>query len=187
MLFFLSASSMRKLKSGRKGRGELFWELEQGLSNKHRFLGTESGITFPAWKAVALFGSGVELSSASLGLLRRFGDEPAKAFTLTAPGFEGIAAVRFESDPNLDGAPVRRFQRDYHQGAEAQTGADRLHAAEEAPGVPMAQQTVPSPVGRELTRLQQLNAVWHTPLTSPSLKRPLNLRGFIVACVSPPF
>lgn len=70
---------------------------------------TESGITFPAWRAVALSASGAELSSASLGLLRRFADEPARSFTLSAPGFEGIAAVRFASDPNLDGRPFAAF------------------------------------------------------------------------------
>jgi hypothetical protein len=38
MLFFLSQASMRKIQSGRQGRGELTWELQQGLRNKHRFL-----------------------------------------------------------------------------------------------------------------------------------------------------
>jgi hypothetical protein len=47
MLFFLSAASMRKLKAGRRDRGELFWELEQGLSNKHRFLGAMIDDTDP--------------------------------------------------------------------------------------------------------------------------------------------
>jgi hypothetical protein len=70
---------------------------------------TASGITFPAWKAVALSANSAELSSTALGLLRRFGDEPAKSFTLTAPGFDGIAAVRFESNPNLDGRPFAAF------------------------------------------------------------------------------
>ncbi|MEP2777662.1 MAG: toll/interleukin-1 receptor domain-containing protein [Luteolibacter sp.] len=70
---------------------------------------TESGITFPAWKAIALSSSGEELSSASLGLLRRFADEPAKTYHLTAPGFEGIAAVRFESDPRIEETPFAAF------------------------------------------------------------------------------
>jgi hypothetical protein len=70
---------------------------------------TASGITFPAWKAVALSGNGAELSSAALALLRRFADEPAKTYTLTAPGFDGIAALRFESDPTLNGRPFAAF------------------------------------------------------------------------------
>jgi hypothetical protein len=68
-----------------------------------------SGITFPSWKAVALSERGTELSTASLGLVRRFADVPAQTFTLTAPGFEGIKAVQFSSDPNLDGKPFAAF------------------------------------------------------------------------------
>lgn len=68
-----------------------------------------SGITFPSWKAVALSESGAELSTASLGLVRRFADVPAQTFTLSAPGFEGIKSVRFSSDPNLDGKPFAAF------------------------------------------------------------------------------
>jgi hypothetical protein len=70
---------------------------------------TVNGITFPAWKAVALSQSGGELSSTSVGLLRRFANEPARTFTLTAPGFDGIAAIRFESDPRLNGRPFAAF------------------------------------------------------------------------------
>ena len=53
--------------------------------------------------------SGTELSTASLGLVRRFADVPAQTFMLTAPGFEGIKSVRFSSDPNLDGKPFAAF------------------------------------------------------------------------------
>ncbi len=70
---------------------------------------SESGITFPAWRAVALSADGVELSSASLGLVRRFADVPAQTYTLSAPGFDGIAAVKFSSDPRLDGKPFAAF------------------------------------------------------------------------------
>ncbi len=73
------------------------------------YAATESGITFPAWSATALDSSGRVLSTASEGLTRRFGDVPARTYTLTAPGFEGISAVRFQSDPNLDGRPFAAF------------------------------------------------------------------------------
>jgi hypothetical protein len=70
---------------------------------------TESGITFPAWKAAALSASGEELSSTSEKLLRQFKDYPAQSFTLNAPAFEGISAVKFSSDPNLGGKPFAAF------------------------------------------------------------------------------
>ncbi len=73
------------------------------------YAATESGITFPAWSATALDSSGTVLSTASESLTRRFGDVPARTYTLTAPGFEGISAVRFQSDPNLDGRPFAAF------------------------------------------------------------------------------
>jgi hypothetical protein len=68
-----------------------------------------SGITFPAWRAVALSVAGEELSSTSQGLVRRFADVPAETYTLKAPAFDGIQAVRFESDPRLDGRPFAAF------------------------------------------------------------------------------
>jgi S1-C subfamily serine protease len=70
---------------------------------------TESGVTCPAWSAHALDSSGGELSSHSEGLLRSFGDVPARLYTLRAPAFEPIAAVRFDSDPRLDGKPFAGF------------------------------------------------------------------------------
>jgi hypothetical protein len=70
---------------------------------------TESGITFPAWSATALSASGETLSSVSEALTRRFSDVPERRYTLRAPGFEGIGAVRFDSDPNLDGRPFAAF------------------------------------------------------------------------------
>ncbi|TFG88616.1 MAG: toll/interleukin-1 receptor domain-containing protein [Hyphomicrobiales bacterium] len=70
---------------------------------------TESGITFPEWRAVALSSSGQELSSASEGLTRRFADVPSQSYSLRAPAFEGIAAVQFSSDPRLNGVPFAAF------------------------------------------------------------------------------
>ncbi len=70
---------------------------------------TESGITFPAWHAVALSSSGQELSSAGEGLMRRFADVPSQSYSLRAPAFDGIAAVQFSSDPNLNGVPFAAF------------------------------------------------------------------------------
>ncbi len=73
------------------------------------FPDTPSGVTFPAWRATALSASGEELSSVSEKLLRRFADFPAQSYTLNAPGFEGIAAIKFESDPRLNGKPFAGF------------------------------------------------------------------------------
>ena len=70
---------------------------------------TSSGITFPAWQATALGPNGEALASVSEGLLRRFADVPARSHTLRAPAFDGIKAVRFESDPNLNGRPFAAF------------------------------------------------------------------------------
>jgi hypothetical protein len=70
---------------------------------------TESGITFPAWHAVALSASGQELSSAGEGLMRRFADVPAQTYSLRAPAFDGITSVKFTSDPRLDGVPFAGF------------------------------------------------------------------------------
>jgi TIR domain len=70
---------------------------------------TDSGITFPAWRAVALSSSGQELSSVGEGLTRRFADVPAQSYSLRAPAFDGIAAVNFSSDPRLDGVPFAAF------------------------------------------------------------------------------
>jgi hypothetical protein len=73
---------------------------------------TESGITHPAWVATAFDAGGRELSSHSEGLVRsldRDKDVPARTVTLTAPDFEGIALVRFESDFRLQGKPFAAF------------------------------------------------------------------------------
>jgi hypothetical protein len=78
---------------------------------------TPSGITHPAWNARALDEQGNELSSQSESITRRLpsrdaageDDVPAQTYTLRAPGFAPIVAVRFESDPRLNGVPFAAF------------------------------------------------------------------------------
>jgi hypothetical protein len=72
---------------------------------------TESGITHPAWSAHALDANGNELSSQSEGLLRcdYRHEVPARTYTLHAPAFAPITALRFDSDPNLNGRPFAAF------------------------------------------------------------------------------
>lgn len=72
---------------------------------------TESGITHPAWSAHALDAEGNELSSQSEGLLRcdYQHEVAARTYTLNAPAFAPIAALRFDSDPNLNGRPFAAF------------------------------------------------------------------------------
>lgn len=70
---------------------------------------TESGITHPAWSAHALDAAGQELSSQSEELTRSFTDVPARTYTLTAPDNKVITAVRFDSDPRLNGKPFAAF------------------------------------------------------------------------------
>jgi hypothetical protein len=72
---------------------------------------TESGITHPAWSAHALDANGNELSSQSEGLLRcdYRHEVPARTYTLHAPAFAPIVALRFDSDPNLNGKPFAAF------------------------------------------------------------------------------
>ena len=72
---------------------------------------TESGITHPAWSAHALDAEGNELSSQSEALLRcdYQHEVAARTYTLDAPGFAPIVALRFDSDPNLNGRPFAAF------------------------------------------------------------------------------
>lgn len=70
---------------------------------------TNSGITHPAWSVHALDAEGNELSSQSEGLTRSFVDVPAVQYVLRSPGFAPIAALRFESDPRLNGKPFAAF------------------------------------------------------------------------------
>lgn len=68
-----------------------------------------SGVTHPAWTATALDRNGVALSSHSEGLLRSFDAKAPATYTLNATGFEGITAVRFDSNPQLGGKPFAGF------------------------------------------------------------------------------
>jgi hypothetical protein len=70
---------------------------------------TNSGITHPAWSAHALDAAGRELSAQRESIIRSFEDVPSRSYTLTAPGFDGIVALRFDSDPRLDGRPFAAF------------------------------------------------------------------------------
>jgi len=71
---------------------------------------TASGITFPAWNVTALSASGASLDTRTRALGRRLGaDIDREVVTLRAPAFEGIVAVRFDSDPRLDGTPFAAF------------------------------------------------------------------------------
>lgn len=74
------------------------------------FPDTESGVTFPAWTATALGASGEALDVRKRALARRMEDDiPGDVISLDAPAFEGIAAIRFESDPRLQGRPFAAF------------------------------------------------------------------------------
>ena len=70
---------------------------------------TKSGVTHPAWKATALGPNNEELASQSETLLRTFTTAPARTFTLESVTFQGITAVRFDSDPRLNGKPFAAF------------------------------------------------------------------------------
>jgi hypothetical protein len=78
------------------------------------YAATSSGVTHPAWKATALGANGEELASQSETLLRKMkdpGDDtvPARTYTLESVTFQGIASVRFDSDPRLNGKPFAGF------------------------------------------------------------------------------
>jgi hypothetical protein len=78
------------------------------------YAATPSGVTHPRWKVTALGPDGQELSSQSEGLLRKMkdpGDDivPARTYTLVSVGFEGIVAIRIDSDPQLNGKPFAGF------------------------------------------------------------------------------
>lgn len=78
------------------------------------YAATSSGVTHPAWKATALGSNGEELASQSETLLRKMKDPgndtvPARTVTLESVTFQGIAAVRFDSDPRLNGKPFAGF------------------------------------------------------------------------------
>src|SRR5262245_23552121 len=73
------------------------------------YAATSSGVTHPGWSAVALDARGGQLSAQSEGLIRSFSTVAAQTYTFRAPGFDRIAAVRFESDPRLNGKPFAAF------------------------------------------------------------------------------
>jgi hypothetical protein len=78
------------------------------------YAATSSGVTHPAWKATALGANGEELASQSETLLRKMknpGDDtvPSHTYTLESVTFQGIASVRFDSDPRLNGKPFAGF------------------------------------------------------------------------------
>lgn len=73
------------------------------------YAATSSGITHPGWSAVALDARGGQLSAQSEGLIRSRSTVQAQTYTFRAPGFDRIAAIRFESDPRLDGKPFAAF------------------------------------------------------------------------------
>lgn len=73
------------------------------------YAATESGITFPAWRATALAGNGMPLSTVQDPMVRSFVDVPEKFFELRAPADRPITAIRFDSDPRLNGVPFTAF------------------------------------------------------------------------------
>jgi hypothetical protein len=73
------------------------------------YASSKSGLTYPAWRAIAFDAAGNQLSLASEQMTRSFTDVPAKKYFLSAPAFEPIATVRFESDPRLEGVPFAAF------------------------------------------------------------------------------
>jgi len=70
---------------------------------------SESGVTYPAWSAHALDAANSEPSSQGESITRSFRDVPPRHYILRAPGLDGIVAVRFDSDPRLDGIPFAGF------------------------------------------------------------------------------
>jgi hypothetical protein len=67
---------------------------------------TASGVTSPAWTATALTASGEVLQTYARALGREMtADIPSNMVSLEARGSQGIVAIRFESDPRLDGRP----------------------------------------------------------------------------------
>lgn len=74
------------------------------------FPASESGVTFPAWRATAYAPSGRAVSTVSEALARRFADAGAQSYTLRAPDFEGIQEVEFVSDWRQNGVPFAGFE-----------------------------------------------------------------------------
>jgi hypothetical protein len=70
---------------------------------------SKSGVTHPAWSAHALDVAGRELSSQGESITSSFHNVPPHHYLLRAPGLDGIVAVRFDSDPRLNGVPFAGF------------------------------------------------------------------------------
>jgi WD40 repeat protein len=70
---------------------------------------TSGDTTYPAWTAVALDAAGNQLAAVGAQLTRSTTDVAAQSHTLNAPSGRRIAAVRFTSDPRLDGKPFAAF------------------------------------------------------------------------------
>jgi hypothetical protein len=71
---------------------------------------TESGITHPAWSVHALGTHGQEVGSQREHMIRSGVDDVSvRTYTLRAPYSEPIAALRFDSDPQLNGKPFAAF------------------------------------------------------------------------------
>jgi hypothetical protein len=86
------------------------------FTRRSLYAATSSGVTHPAGKATALGANGEELASQSETLLRKIkmkgpGDDtvPARTYSLASVTFQGISAVRFDSDPRLNGKPFAGF------------------------------------------------------------------------------
>jgi hypothetical protein len=73
------------------------------------FAATGSGVTFPAFKATALSASGEAIDSVQDELVRSFTDVPEKFFEVKSRDGKAITAIRFDSDPRLDGRPFAGF------------------------------------------------------------------------------
>lgn len=73
------------------------------------FAATESGITFPAWRATALGAAGDAIAQTERALLGSYVDVPEQFVQLDGADGRGIAAVRFESDPRINGVPFAAF------------------------------------------------------------------------------
>ena len=73
------------------------------------FAATESGVTFPAWTAIALDEARREVDRKGRELIGSYTDIPEQFVQLQSPHGRPITSVRFESDPNLNGRPFAAF------------------------------------------------------------------------------
>jgi hypothetical protein len=73
------------------------------------FAATESGVTFPAWTAIALDETGSEVDRKGRELIGSYTDIPEQFVQLQSPDGRPITSVTFQSDPNLNGRPFAAF------------------------------------------------------------------------------